>query len=175
MLLENRTKIKAVDVFEEVCSHKAIEVCAILSNYTIQVISKIDYENSPVTNELMDFNYDDTPLWFIHSEIEDEFFIVVDEVFCKELNFSEEELMACIAHEIGHIMYAFYTEYDDADEPMKEFVADRYALKMGLGKELFTTLEKLRNYNILAGFDTKMLSWRIGFVQLWLAEQSTQG
>lgn len=174
MLLDNRIKMNAVNVFEESYSHKAIEICAILSNYTIQVISKNDYESNPIAHEFADFDYNYTPLWFLHSEIEDEFYIVIDEGFCKELSFSEEELMACIAHEIGHIIYAFHAEYNDADEPMKEFVADRYALEIGLGKELYTTLEKLMEYNKVVGIDTKMVRWRMDFVQQRLFELSTQ-
>lgn len=147
MMLDNKTSNKIIDTFNYKYAQLLIDKCNVLSNHTILVLSKTQYQYCELYNEFKNVDYDDTPLWFVHSSINDDFVIIIDFEFCSRLKLSDDEIMASIAHEIGHIMYYFHDNYDDNDDMLKELIADRYAIGIGLGKPLISTLEKLIKYH----------------------------
>jgi len=70
-------------------------------------------------------------------------FIAINEQVCQELNLTQEEQYAMIAHEIGHILDNSPREKNN---PLnREYNADQFAIKLELSKELKTGLEKIIN------------------------------
>ena len=71
--------------------------------------------------------------------------IVVNQSLISNLGLSEEEQMACLAHEIGHFAFFFL---ENKDAYIEEIYADGYATLIGLEKALCSALRKLINSNI---------------------------
>ena len=67
--------------------------------------------------------------------------IAINEQVCHQLNLTQEEKFAMIAHEIGHILDN--TPRDMNNQLNREINADEFAIKLNLSKELNTGLEKL--------------------------------
>ncbi len=67
--------------------------------------------------------------------------IAINEQVCQQLNLTQEEKFAMIAHEIGHILDN--TPKDINNRLNREYNADQFAVKLNLSKELKTGLEKL--------------------------------
>ncbi len=67
--------------------------------------------------------------------------IAINEQICQQLNLTQEEQYAMIAHEIGHILDNTPREIDN--QLYREYNADQFAVKLNLTNELITGLEKL--------------------------------
>lgn len=66
--------------------------------------------------------------------------IAINEQICQQLNLTQEEQYAMIAHEIGHILDNTPREIDN--QLYREYNADQFAVKLNLTNELKTGLEK---------------------------------
>mgnify|MGYP003112872315 CR=1 FL=1 len=67
--------------------------------------------------------------------------IAINEIVCKKLDFTEEEQHAMIAHEIGHILDQ--SPRQENIQLDREYNADKFAIELGLSKELKTGLVKI--------------------------------
>ena len=89
---------------------KAISICNILSKF--QIIA-VDYNDSLYVDkiDLKEYeafgNYINKEEYDASSTYAE---IIVNESVCSKLRLSEQEMMAAIAHEIGHIMFFFKTD-----------------------------------------------------------------
>lgn len=67
--------------------------------------------------------------------------ICYDAIVCDKYDLTENERLACIAHELGHIMDP--TQNDGAHHEERELNADKKVIKLGLQKHLISALKKL--------------------------------
>ena len=62
---------------------------------------------------------------------------------------TEEEQIASIAHEIGHIVLRFREKDGNYEQPQSiEIFADKIACQLGLAKPLLSTIEKIENSGV---------------------------
>ena len=86
------------------------------------------------------------------------------------IGLSDIEMLAAIAHEIGHVIYGAHSWLPDSEQR-----ADMLAAKIGLGNQMISTIEKFiesRRYSSL----TSQLVGRIHFLQNMLrSEEALRG
>lgn len=71
--------------------------------------------------------------------------IIRSNIYCGICSFSKEEEFAIIAHEIGH--FDSYYKNLGYTGLIDEMYSDQYALKLGLGKEMESALQKMIGAN----------------------------
>lgn len=105
-------------------------------NVCCSTSGKGEITNNKFTNDLIK----DTPYAYnsYYNEI-----IKSDEV-CKSCNLNNDEEMALIAHELGHI----YIAHNKIECKNEEFEADDYVKKIGLSSHLKSALRKMLKSNI---------------------------
>lgn len=141
-LVINKTNISAFDTFNSEYALKAISICNILSKF--QIIA-VDYNDSLYVDkiDLKEFeafgNYINKEEYDASSTYAE---IIVNESVCSKLRLSEQEMMAAIAHEVGHIIFYFKTNKEDFQGQAEEVSCDTYACRMGLAIPLCSLLEK---------------------------------
>ena len=142
-LVINKTNISAFDTFNSEYALKAISICNILSKF--QIIA-VDYNDSLYVDkiDLKEYeafgNYINKEEYDASSTYAE---IIVNESVCSKLRLSEQEMMAAIAHEIGHIMFFFKSDKEKYGGQAEEVFCDQFACKIGLAKPLNTLLNKL--------------------------------
>ena len=67
--------------------------------------------------------------------------IIVDINVCQDHNLTEDECIACIAHEIGHIFDS--PQNDEAHHEERELNADKKVIELGLQEHLISALKTL--------------------------------
>ena len=124
---------------------KVTSICHLLTKFKIRIYTLEKYlvcaDNLPqiedVDNQLFAcFVKNDTP----HAETTVEG-IVFTQSLIDELELTESEQFAAIAHEIGHILY-FYLENKDS-YPCEEIYADSIACRIGLSNPTISIIDKL--------------------------------
>ena len=142
-LVINRTNISAFDTFNREYALKAISICSILGKF--QIIA-VDYNDSLYVDkkDLKEYeafgNYINKEEYGVSSTCAE---IIVNEIVCSKLRLSEPEIMAAIAHEIGHIVFFFKSDKEQYVGQAEEVYCDQFACKIGLAKPLYTLLNKL--------------------------------
>jgi deoxycytidylate deaminase len=142
-LIVNKTIVKAFDTFNREYALKAISICSILGKF--QIIA-VDYDDSLYVDkiDLKEYeafgNYINKEEYDASSTYAE---IIVNESVCSKLRLSEQEMMAAIAHEIGHIMFFFKSDKEKYGGQAEEVYCDQFACKIGLAKPLYTLLNKL--------------------------------
>lgn len=103
-LIKNKTSIGTLDLFNESFSSIAISLCPLLNKFSIYIVSHLKTNHA---NETL-FNENDTFSYYLRKEEEDASStyaeIIVNEDLCNNLSFTIQEMLAAIAHEIGHII-----------------------------------------------------------------------
>ena len=124
---------------------KVTSICHLLTKFKIHIYTLKKYlacaDNLPkiedVENQLFScFVKNDTP----HAETTVAG-IVFTQLLIDELDLTESEQFAAIAHEIGHILY-FYLENKDF-YPCDEVYADSIACRIGLKDSILSVIDKL--------------------------------
>lgn len=64
-----------------------------------------------------------------------------DEFLCRKFNLTDDDCIACIAHEIGHLIDSTQRTENNGEE--REFNADKYVYQLGLGHNLISALNKM--------------------------------
>ena len=142
-LVINRTNISAFDTFNREYALKAISICNILSKF--QIIA-VDYNDSLYVDkiDLKEYeafgNYINKEEYDASSTYAE---IIVNEIVCSKFRLSEPEIMAAIAHEIGHIVFFFKSDKEQYVGQAEEVYCDQFVCKIGLAKPLYTLLNKL--------------------------------
>lgn len=165
-MIENHTKIVALDEFDRIFSEKAIGICPYLSKFSIHSYTKEQYENAEVKEKLPEIKWDGSPLAFSLNKPDGDAsltlaVIVVDESCCELLELTNKEIMASTAHEIGHIIFFFLTNKAIYDNVGEEIMADSYATRMGLGEQLKSTLTKLMESDLNSEGQRDMMRLRV--------------
>lgn len=142
-LIVNKTIVKAFDTFNSEYALKAISICNILSKF--QIIA-VDYNDSLYVDKI-DLKEYEAFGNYINKEEYDAYStyaeIIVNESVCSKLRLSEQEMMAAIAHEIGHVIFFFKSDKEAFQGQAEEVRCDIYACRMGLAIPLYSLLEKL--------------------------------
>ncbi len=93
--------------------------------------------------------------------------IIFNQALIDQVGLTEEELLASIAHEIGHIVLRFRDKDGMYEQPQSEEIfADGIACQIGLARPLLSTIEKLES----CGLFTDVLS-RFGMRKLIIQSQ----
>lgn len=90
--------------------------------------------------------------------------IIYTPELCEQLNFSNKEKCAAIAHEIGHIIHYFNENLANAESMIIEMKADEVVTKLGLGKSLKTVLQKLKLSKLYSSEQSQLLDFRIQYL-----------
>lgn len=142
-LVINKTNISAFDTFNSEYALKAISICNILSKF--QIIA-VDYNDSLYVDKIDLKDYEAFGFYINKVGIEPSSTyaeIIVNERVCERMGLSEQEMIAAIAHEVGHIIFYFKTNKEDFQGQAEEVCCDTYACRMGLAIPLCSLLEKL--------------------------------
>lgn len=167
-MIENHTGIGVFDEFDKCFSEKAIGICPLLSKYPIHVYTKEQYIVKKDENKLPDVDFDNTPFAYGKDQAiagdasTMNAVIVCDETFCETLKLSDEEKLASIAHEVGHIILYFLTNNVLYDQEKK---ADEYVATMGLGYPLKSVLMKLVNSGLYSEEYCEYFNSRISHIE----------
>ncbi len=137
----NRQNIEIVDIFVRMFG---VPVASIASHYT----TPIEFKRLPKE----DNRYND-----IMVSIGNTIYISIEE--SGQIGLSDTEMLAAIAHEIGHVVYGAHSWLPDCEQR-----ADMLPAKLGLGSQMIAAIEKIldsRRYQQL----TSSLVGRIHFLQ----------
>lgn len=141
MYFINRENIEIVDVFIRLFGEPAAEQA---SHYTGPII----FKTLPTSGN----KYKD-----IMVSVGNTIYISVEE--SGKIGLSDTEMLAAIAHEIGHVVYGAHSWLPDCEQR-----ADMMAAKLGLGNQMIAAIEKIidsRRYRQV----TSLLVGRIHFLQ----------
>lgn len=122
-LVINRTNISAFDTFNREYALKAISICSILGKFQIIAVDSNDslYVDKKDLKEYEAFgNYINKEEYDVSSTCAE---IIVNEIVCSKLRLSEPEIMAAIAHEIGHIVFFLSLTKKNMWDKLKKFIA----------------------------------------------------
>lgn len=167
MLLNNKIHIPAVDRFEEIYSQSAIDICCILEKFTISVISSDTYlKMSEAGPDLIQSPFSECINKKGHDASSTEAYIIINQSYCDSLNLTEEEMMAAIAHEIGHIIFFFLENKEIYSKSCEEVKADGYAKIMGLEDPLKSVLHKMKNSDLFSQEQKNVIESRLRFLEI---------
>lgn len=166
-LIINRTGIKGFDAFNnEGYSARAVLLCPPLSKFKINLVehSKTKYSKEIDLKENDAFTYylyqkTDNDASSVYAEI------VVNEEVCNELCLTEQEQLAAIAHEVGHIMLHFRNDKESLSVSMEELESDLYACKMGLQKPLYSLLQKMYDSHLYSEEQETLFHKRLSYIK----------
>lgn len=89
--------------------------------------------------------------------------IIINSSLISNLGLSDEEQMACFAHEIGHFAFFFL---ENKNAYIEEIYADEYAKLIGLEEPLCSALRKLIDSNLYSEELTKDINIRIRWLEI---------
>jgi hypothetical protein len=169
-MIENHSSINVFDEFDKRYSEKAIDICSLLSKFTIHIYTIEQYNSEKDKKQLPDVDLEESPLAFgIYNFGENASttlaVIVIDEDYCNRLEFNNDELLAAMAHEVGHIIFFFLTNKEMYSKSIEEIKADEYAAIMGLGVPLVSAICKMIDIGLYNKKMIKQMEFRIGYLQ----------
>ena len=142
-LIKDKTNSGLQDLLNEVLMSKAILICPILNKFSIDMVNYWDSNSVEEVN----LRKNDAFSYFLKKEGFDPSTtyaeIIVNKDLWSSLCLTNKEIMAGIAHEIGHIILFFRSDKEDIKGQAEEVCCDDYACRMGLASHLLTLLEKL--------------------------------
>lgn len=166
-LIKNRTGLKVFDTFNEKYGEIAISLCYLLAKFQIIAISTYDSEHiddigmkqsDPFGCFIDNTEYDGSSTY---AEI------VINIKKCEELELSDQEFHAAIAHEIGHMIF-YFLENKENEKDIEEVICDQYVCRMGLADSLFSLLDKLIGSGDYSQDHVRLLSNRKRFVAAYI-------
>ena len=142
-LIVNKTKLEVFNTFNREYASKAISICPVLRKFQIVATN---YDESSHIHDVDLKDYEAFGFYINKVGIEPSSTyaeIIVNERVCERMGLSEQEMIAAIAHEVGHIIFYFKTNKEDFQGQAEEVCCDTYACRMGLAIPLCSLLEKL--------------------------------
>lgn len=163
----NHTNMEAFEIFEQKFEDCLYERYTHLKNYAIQCYTIEQYQYLKNRPEFECFQYDSFG-FAADDSIKDQngnifIAIVVSPEICKSFNLNEDELLAGIGHEIGHIVHYSNTSLKDAHQSYKEIKADEIACALGLTLPLISLLKKLKDSKL---YSDDLLNLRIKILNI---------
>lgn len=141
-LIVNKTKFEVFDTFNSKYASKAISICPVLGKF--QIVAMNYDESSHIHDvDLKDYEAFGSYINKAGTEPSSTYAeIIINERVCDRTKLSEQEMIAAIAHEVGHIIFYFKTNKEDFQGQAEEVSCDTYACRMGLAIPLCSLLEK---------------------------------
>lgn len=162
----NYTNLFIFDFFEKEYKDKLILFYPQIIDYKINCYSFESYKQLINVPQFEDFQNDCFGFAYDDSEIENKFFaIVFSEINCQNLNFSKEDYLASIAHELGHLILA--PILNGKSIWYQEIKADEVAIQLNLSTELKCLLKKLRDSNLYTLEQNALFDMRIKYINLF--------
>jgi len=144
-LIINKTDLEVFDTFVQKYGENALVLYPEFDDIQIYAVSIFDTQYA----EEVCFYEHDTFGFYFNYIVEPKYAeIIVNEKACRNMCLTEQEMMAAIAHELGHIKYTNINEVDVQDK-FSEIFSDDFVCEIGLGKPLSSLLKKFINYGDL--------------------------
>lgn len=164
-MFNNQTGIAEFDIFEirywDVLCKKYPHIkkynvrCLTIDQYRkLENVPEIDFSE----NDCFEFAFDDRIIRNGDCPFAS---IIVNESACKRLCFTQDDKLAAIAHELGHIVHATNTILQNAHESWKEKFADEVAGFIGLSKSLKSLIQKLKDSKLYSDYQNSLFDFRI--------------
>ena len=159
-LITNKTSIEAFDIFNREYGSKALSICPELGEIAIIAV----YHNE--SSDEGSFNdYDALGFYYDYLTTPKSAEVIINEEACNRLELTEEEMLAAIAHEIGHIKYTELNQTSTQGQ-VSEIESDDFAFSLCLGKPLIMLLMKLLKSQILPDELKQMINNRLLFLMI---------
>ena len=140
-LIKNTDNIEVFDMFNKKYGQKVLSLFPELNEIEIHAVN----HNNATTIAQKDLDEKDTFAFFFNEKENPKYAeIIINKDACKLFDFSEQELMAAIAHEIGHIIKRVRLNFVIIEQD-EEIISDDYVCKIGLGSPLLSLLNKFVN------------------------------
>lgn len=140
-LIINKTNLEVFDTFVQKYGQKALVLYPEFDDIQIYAVSIF---NTRYAEEVDFYEHDSFGFYFNYIAEPKYAEIIVNVETCRKMNFTEQEMMAAIAHELGHIKYTNINEVDEQDK-FSEIYSDEFTCDIGLGKPLSSLLNKFIN------------------------------
>jgi len=164
-LIINSTGISAFDSFNGEYSSKAIEICDLLMQFQIKIVHDYDSlfaEDVMRENDAFGYYLDKGSYNASGTYAE----IIVNVSMCKRLCLTDAEMLAAVAHEVGHIILFFHEKKAWSHGDGEEMQCDDYACKMGLKEEMVSLLNKMIDSGEYEQEKTECFRRRIEYILL---------
>lgn len=160
ILINNKTNLEVFDIFNEIYGAKALFLFPDFEEIQINAVYHYDSSDKDSFNEFdtFGFYYD-----YLKEQKYAEIIIHLDA--CERLELTNEEKLAAIAHELGHIRYTEIYQTSDQGQ-VAEMECDEFACKLGLSRPLASQLLKLTKYRILPDQLTQFINDRLFNINL---------
>lgn len=164
-LIVNKTTIQVFDLFNELYSPNIVNLCPLLSKFCINVVlhshSNYWYEAGGDDCDTFCF-YINKPKAEITSTYAE---IMVNQEMCDRLCFSDDEMLAALAHELGHIIMYFRQDKNLFLGQSLEVCCDKYACEIGFRDSLSSLLQKLIESGVYSTEQINQMRNRIKWIQ----------
>lgn len=160
----NHTGDSIFDTFAQTYQNRLYNRFAHISHFKIHCYSIKDYQDMENTIPLNEFEKDS--FGFAIDNKDGQYsstlaYIIYSPEICKRLQLSCDEIYACIAHEVGHIIHYFNTSLKEFHNDIIEIKADDVCASLGLKDSLISTLKKLIISDLYSNEQTFMMNLRI--------------
>lgn len=169
----NHTGDSIFDTFAQIFQNRLYELFAHISHFKIHCYSIKDYQNMENVIPLKEFEKDS--FGFAIENKDGQYsstlaYIIYSPEICQRLQLSSNEICACIAHEVGHIIHHFNTNLKDVNSLLVEMKADEVCVNLGLKENLISTLNKLIISGLYSEEQTMMMKLRINHLNYEASE-----
>lgn len=145
-LIINKTNIAIFDEFNKYYE-RAFLICSILKKIKINIVNSEEslYKKASdfCSTDVFAFYLNKTEADASNTYVE----ILFNEYLSRKLGLTPQELLAGIAHEIGHVIFYFRDDKEECKE-YEEFISDFYAHQIGLKIPLVSLLQKLVSFEL---------------------------
>lgn len=145
-MLVNHSALKDFNDFDSLYSEVLCQRYNHLTQFEIHCYSINDYQNLEDAIPLKGFENDSFGFTIDNKDgkyTSTSAYIIYSPEICHKLQLSSDEIRACIAHEVGHIIHYFNENLKCADSLLLEIKADEVAKILGMSNHLSKVLSKL--------------------------------
>ena len=168
-MLVNHSILKEFNDFDNLYSVELCQRYKHLNQFKIHCYSISDYQNlddaiplSGFENDSFGFAIDKKGGKYSSTSA---YIIYVPEI-CQKLQLSSDEIHACIAHEIGHIIHYFNESLKGASSLLIEIKADEIAKILGISDNLSEALSKLIDSGLYSEEQCTGMDYRKKWIQM---------
>lgn len=166
-LIINKTEYHIFDSFNEQYSSQIVAICPLLNMFSVNIVPHCQTSYW----QLADCNDNDAFCSYINktkSDITSTYAeIMVNADVCNGLCLTNNEMMAGLAHEIGHIIMYFRTDKDKYCGQSLEINCDVYACRIGLRESLISLIHKLIDCRKYSDELINQMQNRLNFINMY--------
>lgn len=172
-LIDNKTGIESLNSFNDEFSSKIENICPYLKMFSIHI------QKHTQSKYLKEVNFNDIDAFAFYFEKNKPEAssayaeIIVNTELCQKLDLTELEMLAAVAHEIGHIIMLL-DDKANCQGQAEEVYCDEYASKIGLAKPLCSLLKKLIASNLYSEEQLEVMRNRLLFTIPYIINDSNR-